>query len=157
MRTGHLCASAQVATELVPLMVTWRFISERLLRGSAGDEVDEEEGAILQQIWGMERETSLARRRAIGVEGGRLRRGAPPAAPRVEAGVVLRMGVGGVRWTLCPYGSACRLGDPAMCGAVMCSPDCEVAMEPARYGTRGMCLTMARRRRGSGTAITGWR
>lgn len=35
------------------LELTWRIISERLMRGAAGDAIPEEEAAILQQIWGM--------------------------------------------------------------------------------------------------------
>ena len=47
-------ASPRTAAEIVQgLELTWRIISERLMRGSAGDEVSEEDAAILQQIWGM--------------------------------------------------------------------------------------------------------
>ena len=47
-------APPRTAAEIVQgLELTWRIISARLLQGAPGDEVSEEDAAILQQIWGM--------------------------------------------------------------------------------------------------------
>ena len=51
---GEAGGPPRTAAEIVAgLELTWQFIRARLLRGAPGDEVSEDEAAILQQIWGM--------------------------------------------------------------------------------------------------------
>jgi hypothetical protein len=54
IRWGEADEPPHTAAEIVQgLALTWRFISERLMRGAPGDAASDGEAAVLQQIWGM--------------------------------------------------------------------------------------------------------